>query len=131
MVSVDYTQITNKPTVCNSRTSLLVADKPIDLINQYKIINSIDPTNAQDLVTLNYLNNTVNNLTLSYNRLTSVPQYFDTKTSMITADNNFDFNSFKGINLADPSGPDNKEAVNVGYLNTRLNSFIQQLKIIA
>ena len=67
VVSVDYSQITNKPATYNSQTSLLVADKSIDLLNTYKIINSINPTNAQDLETLIYLNNTVNNLTLPYN----------------------------------------------------------------
>ena len=46
---------------------------------------------------------------------------YQTKTSKITGDSNFNFNNYKGINLADPSGTDNKEAVNVG-LNTRLSS---------
>ena len=32
------------------------------------------------------------------------------------------FNNYKGTNLADPSGNYNKEAVDVGYLNTRLSS---------
>ena len=82
----------------------MTADALIDLLNAYKVTNSINPTNAQDLATLNCLNN------------------YQTKTSKITGDSNFNFSSFKGINLADPSGTDSKEAVNVGYLNTRLAS---------
>lgn len=46
-------------------------------------MNNPNPTNAQDLVTLNYLNN------------------YQTKTSKITGDSNFNFSSYKGINLAD------------------------------
>ena len=42
---------------------------------------------------------------------------------MITADSEFDFGNFKGINLADPSGLNNKEAGNIGYLNMRFSSF--------
>ena len=56
------------------------------------------------MVTLNYLIN------------------YQTKTSKITVDSSLNFNNYKGINLVDPSGTDNKEAVNVGYLNARLSS---------
>ena len=103
VISIDYSQISNKPTISN-KTSTLTVDSNIDLLNTYKIIKSLDPTNPQDLVTLYYLTN----------------YYF--KTSKLTGDSNLNFNSYKGINLADPSGTDNKEAVNVGYLNTRLAS---------
>lgn len=54
--SLDYSQITNKPTISN-KTSTTTVDSNIDLLNTYKIIKSLDPTNAQDLVTLNYLVN--------------------------------------------------------------------------
>ena len=104
-ISIDYSQISNKSTTYNSKTSTTTVDSSIDLLNTYKIVNSLNPTNAQDLVTLYYLNN------------------YQTKTSKITGDSNLNFNSYKGINLADPSGTDNKEAVNVGYLNARLSSF--------
>ena len=58
-------------------------------------------------MTLSYLNN------------------YRTKTLNITTDSKFDLNSFKGTNLIDPSRADNKEAVNVGYFNTRLTSVTQ------
>ena len=103
--SVDYSQVSNKPTTFNSKISTTTIDSSIDLLNTYKIIRSLDPTNAQDLVTLNYLVNYI------------------VKTSKILGDSPLNFNNFKGINLADPSGSDNKEVVNVGYLNTRLSSY--------
>ena len=104
--SVDYVnQVANKPSTFNSKTSTMTVDSSIDLLYTYKIIRSLDPTNAQDLVTLNYLVNYI------------------VKTSKILGDSNLNFNNFKGINLADPSGTDNKEVVNVGYLNTRLSSY--------
>ena len=103
VISVDYSQITNKPTMSN-KTSTLTVDSSIDLLNTYKIIKSIDPTDPQDLVTLNYLVNHI------------------VKTSKILGDSNLNFNNYKGVNMSDPSGTDNKEVVNVGYLNTRLSS---------
>ena len=103
--TVDFiSQVANKPTTYNSKTNITTVDSAIDLLNTYKIVNNPNPTNAQGLVTLNYLNN------------------YQTKTSKILGDSNLNFNNYKGINLADPSGNDNKEAVNVGYLNTRLSS---------
>ena len=102
---VDYnSQVSSKPTTFNSKISTTTVDLTIDLLDTYKIIRSLDPTNAQDLVTLNYLIN------------------YQTKTSKITGDSSLNFNNYEGINLADPSGTYNKEAVNVGYLNTRLSS---------
>ena len=55
--SIDYSQITNKPTPTNNKTSTMFVDSNLDLLNVYKIIKCLDPTNAQDLVTLNYLMN--------------------------------------------------------------------------
>lgn len=82
----------------------MTVDSNIDLLNTYKIIKCLDPINAQDLVTFNYLVN------------------YYIKTSKVVVDSNLNFNNYKGVNLADPSGTDNKEVVNVGYLNTRLAS---------
>ena len=57
IIPVDYSQITNKPTTSNNKTSTMTVGSSIDLLNTYKVVNSLNPTNAQDLVTLSYLNN--------------------------------------------------------------------------
>ena len=51
--TVDFiSQVANKPTTYNSKTSTTTVDSSIDLLNTYKVVNNPNPTNAQDLVTL-------------------------------------------------------------------------------
>ena len=68
----------------------------------YKIYNLKNPSDDQDAVTKYYVdlkqyNINSANITenLPWNRLSNIPAYFPTKTSMITADSNFDIGNYK------------------------------------
>lgn len=98
--SINYSQVTNKPTTTtNNKTSTMTVDSSIDLLDVYKIINSLNPTNAQDLVILNYSINYI----VPWSKLSGVPSYFNTKTSIMISDNNLDFNNYKVSFLVEAS----------------------------